>query len=208
MKTGKIGAIFLISILALAGIGAGYASWTDSITIDATIKTGTVKIDIVAYSETWAYKYLVDDSILYYGSELDPIPDDHIYVADAQAYKGTYHDVDMVFNNVFPYVELTADFIFHYVGSVPVKIKQATFTQVDGYDITEYLTYTFYEVTLVDGVYIWGNIIEQPVGYQMHYCDNVGVKVTLYIDHNDNTMQDQTYLFGGTIDVIQWNEFK
>ena len=42
MKSAKLGAMFLISVLALAGIGMGYAAWTDTITIDGTINTGNV----------------------------------------------------------------------------------------------------------------------------------------------------------------------
>jgi len=209
MKTAKLGAMFLISVLALAGIGMGYAAWTDTITIDATVKTGNVEIDIVAYSETWAYKNTTSDLIEYFDNELVNPPAHLFPVANARAFKGTDtdHDVDMMFNNVFPYVKLTADFIFHYVGSVPVKINNATFTQVGGSDITDYLTYTFYEVTKDDASYIWGEEIIPFLGYQMHLCDNVGVKVTLCIDENDNDMQNQTYLFSGSIDVVQWNEF-
>ena len=46
MKTAKLGAIFLISIMALAGIGAGYAMWTDTVTVHGSITTGTVIVGI------------------------------------------------------------------------------------------------------------------------------------------------------------------
>ena len=56
MKSAKLGAMFLISVLALAGIGMGYAAWTDTITIDGTINTGDVEWHFTADSGTWVWK--------------------------------------------------------------------------------------------------------------------------------------------------------
>ena len=56
MEKNKIGTIFLISVLALAGIGASYAGMTDSIKIYGTVKTATVDLEIDSYSGTWIWK--------------------------------------------------------------------------------------------------------------------------------------------------------
>jgi predicted ribosomally synthesized peptide with SipW-like signal peptide len=55
MKLGKdkIGAMFVIAMLSLAGIGIAYAGWTDTIQITGTISTGSVDWDIIEYSGTW-----------------------------------------------------------------------------------------------------------------------------------------------------------
>lgn len=45
MKTAKLGALFLVSVLALAGVGAGYAMWYEDLTIDGTINTGTFDVE-------------------------------------------------------------------------------------------------------------------------------------------------------------------
>lgn len=42
MKTAKIGAIFLIAIMALAGTSAGYAMWKETLFIDGTVNTGNL----------------------------------------------------------------------------------------------------------------------------------------------------------------------
>jgi len=42
----KIGTIFLVSIMALAAAGAGYAMWYQDLTIDVTVSTGEVKVGI------------------------------------------------------------------------------------------------------------------------------------------------------------------
>jgi hypothetical protein len=46
MKTAKIGAIFLISVMALAGVSAGYALWFQDLTIKGEIHTGKFCIGI------------------------------------------------------------------------------------------------------------------------------------------------------------------
>jgi hypothetical protein len=57
MKKGKIGSIFLISMLALAGIGISYAGFSDSIAIWGTVNTATVDIELTGwYSGTWVFK--------------------------------------------------------------------------------------------------------------------------------------------------------
>ena len=56
MKQVKIGTIFLVSIMALAGIGAGYSAWTDTIYIDGSVTTGSVEWVIVPADATFVYK--------------------------------------------------------------------------------------------------------------------------------------------------------
>jgi hypothetical protein len=46
MKTSKMSAGFIVLLMALAGIGAGYAMWTDMIQIDGTVETGDVCVGI------------------------------------------------------------------------------------------------------------------------------------------------------------------
>ena len=56
MRRNKIGAFFLVSTLALAGVGISYAGFTDYIQVYAKVDTATVKLDIVDYSCTVIYK--------------------------------------------------------------------------------------------------------------------------------------------------------
>jgi hypothetical protein len=46
MKGAQIGTIFLVSIMALAGIGASYATWFDQTQIDVNATTGTLSYTI------------------------------------------------------------------------------------------------------------------------------------------------------------------
>jgi len=45
MKTAKIGVLFLVALMALAGTGAGYALWSETITINGIVNTGEVDIE-------------------------------------------------------------------------------------------------------------------------------------------------------------------
>ena len=56
MRKNRIGALFMVSVLALAGIGISYAGFTDTITVSGTVNTATVDLDIIAYSCTKVWK--------------------------------------------------------------------------------------------------------------------------------------------------------
>jgi len=47
MKTAKIGALFLVALMALTGVSAGYAMWYDDLTINGTVNTGTFNVNMV-----------------------------------------------------------------------------------------------------------------------------------------------------------------
>jgi hypothetical protein len=54
MKTAKLGALFLVSIMALAGTGAAYACWWDYLYIEGTVYTGEINIEWSLHPEdTW-----------------------------------------------------------------------------------------------------------------------------------------------------------
>ena len=61
MKSQKIGALFIISILALTGIGISYAGLTDSFYIFGTAKTAVVEFMDITYSGTNVWKMYDQD---------------------------------------------------------------------------------------------------------------------------------------------------
>ena len=56
MNKNKIGTVFLVSILALAGVGVSFAGLSDIITISGSVSTGTVDLVPKTYSGTWVWK--------------------------------------------------------------------------------------------------------------------------------------------------------
>ena len=152
MKKNKIGTLFLVSVLALAGIGITYAGWTDIITVSGTVQTGSVDFSVESYTGTWVWKhyadasgmpmhekevhngvvdvddedidgFLNDDPNGYYDN-----PDEWELVARSYCYEddATAQDINFKFDNLFPCVYFYADFEFKIV-SVPVHLQGVLF---------------------------------------------------------------------------------
>lgn len=234
MRKNKIGAVFLVSALALAGIGITYAGFTDTISVYGTVSTATVELDIEAYSGTDVYKVWgtgapTDETYIFrgYSFERKTLVDVQAMYPNAQvelissAWSHDYEgpgdfDFAMTFDNLFPCIDFTADFILHYEGSIPVKVN-----------IAQWIMYTDWleELYLAGGVSIkafrctvpnpdqpigpdnYPTKTEQVVdlGTQLHFCDYVIVELTLHLPQN-NYWQGKTGEFSGKVGVIQWND--
>lgn len=108
MKTAKLGAIFLIATIALAGVGASYAWWQEELVIDGSVTLGTFG---------W---YLTLDDI-YVEDDYKDIVNEYaeIYDSDAGGHDDTiyFYAYDM-----YPCVTLRLDWDMHFWGSVPGHI--------------------------------------------------------------------------------------
>ena len=239
MKKNKIGSMFLILALALAGIGISYAGFTDTIYVYGTVDTATVELDLEAFSGTDVYKVYGpninpnDEVCVFRGFEYerpDPtnpaavinyfdLPADTIVELVASAWSHDYDgdaDFKMTFDNLFPCIDFTADFVVHYEGSIPAKVNVADWVMY-----TDWLA----ELYAAGGVTIEAyrcnvETSDQPIGInnqvtitdeevtlgtQLHYCDYVVVKLTLHLPQS-NYWQGKTGEFAGKVGVIQWND--
>lgn len=270
MKGNKIGSIFLVSVLALAGIGVAYAGFTDSISVYGTVDTATVEIDYIGwFSGTWVYKIwdfdgtpttppgtpdefdLANEILIYQGfTTQDPIPTEQEVIdwavanggqADLVAYSyaeepvaGEDYDVKMIYDSLFPCIDFSADFVFHYGGSIPAKINVAEIFPIDGDPFPgtdmNFLTWLWdrnagnpgygawveaykvqgldangAETDVIEDIVEW--VVGEPVdvGYQLHFCDYVYVQLTIHLPQM-NELQGLSGEFGGNIGVIQWND--
>jgi len=226
----KIGLLSLALVLALGALGVGYAAWTDQITVEGTVNTGSVDINAVYFSGTDVYKDLDTDGTVYYfwikdadGNLMwstDNIPTNAFLVASAASAPGDADDtVDMTFTNLFPSEAITADVIIHCDGSVPVIVT------ADVESNSEILNW------LWDNGYVhwsaaWVNVVPEPWYYaycaeivgpiQMHYCDYAKLWLTIDLPQADElvgTDYDQEDFmnlegesFTGHFNAIQWNE--
>jgi len=148
MKTAKIGAMFLVSVLALAGLGVGYAAWTDTITIEGTINTGNVDLAVRGYSGTWVWKVYggeqapADELYIWHGLVQDKPTMGHLEnlfpqstieeISSAYARPGVGEEADVVmtFDNLFPCQDFYADVIFHYEGSIPAYVYRQPYIDI------------------------------------------------------------------------------
>ena len=203
MKPKKIGLLALALVLALGTLGVGYAAWTDTITIDGTVETGSLDINVEYFSGTIIYKDLADDSLVSYfwlkdaggvikwysGVPYDSNNTNHVFVASAASTPNGDDSIKVDFVDAFPSTSLCADFIVHCVGTVPVHV----YADIDIDDVTDdamlkwlydngYVTLYARWVEITDNgtfTYTQGDLVtELPV--QMHNCEYI--KVWLYLD--------------------------
>jgi len=215
----KIGLLSLALVLALGALGVGYAAWTDTITIDGTVNTGSVDLEVVYYSGTEIYKDLCSEEMVTVHWAKDAAgatvwqdgtpPANGLLVASAWAEPGAEDDeVVITFNNTFPCQCLVADFVVHYAGSVPAmvyaEIESGDQWLIDLWDnkdagVWGALGYPDEE----EGFVVTEEIAELPI--QMHYCDYAVAVLWLHLPQEDELM-NQTGSFTATITAIQWNE--
>jgi hypothetical protein len=115
----------------------------------------------------------------------------------------TYGDdtVTVTFDNLFPQVPVSADFLLHYAGSIPVKVDLLD-VQVLGINGAQ-ITIEYFESNEF-GDYDEGRPIALAM-MQLHYCDYIVVVITITLEQVQTNMNQQGTVVG-TISVMQWNE--
>ena len=172
MNNKKIGTIFLVAVLALAGIGISYAGLTDTISVYGTVKTGSVDLEIEDYSGTWVWKVYADDDETVITNNPDySVPEDEGMlvsyakgrdIAPNDPLNGDMpYDAAVEFSNLFPCIDFTADILFHYVGEIPCKVSDMNWDWTgdlidlddDGIPETDFITYLQQMWIDTDGLY-------------------------------------------------------
>lgn len=132
-------------VLVLGLTGAAFAAWTDDLTIEGTVNTGSVDLNVVRLSETLVYKDLDTDGLVVchrftnvgpptggLGAHqwvTPPVPTNGLLVASAQASMSDDDEVTVTFDNLFPVIDnvwwydFIVDILCHYDGSVPAKVN-------------------------------------------------------------------------------------
>ena len=149
MNTAKLGVLFIVSAMALAGIGAGYSAWFDIITIDGTIGTGSVEWEIIDVSDTHVYKihdwpeptewgneiYVDYESLDQ--SEIENLFPGYICEEISATHVGVRldkHAVKIAYENLFPCIWFKTDILIKYTGTVPGKINDISYNVTEGID--------------------------------------------------------------------------
>jgi hypothetical protein len=223
-------------VLAMGTLGIGYAAWTDTITIDGTVNTGSVDIVIKEVSSTFVYKVEneqpaepgdpVDEMVIVHQRKnmrggggltwsvvnVPAIPADGILIASAVATSPGDDEITITIDNAFPLPdgELRADFLLHYDGTIPVKVQVSDlgFTDTDGdaNDLAEDVVIKYYE---------WDEATQTQgaeiplwaAGEQLHQCRYILVVVSCDLSEQDDLDMGQSGVIDGKIEVIQWNKY-
>lgn len=213
MEKNQIGTVFLVLTLGLAGVGVSLAGWTDTLTIQGSLSTGSVNYEIISFSGTDVYKVWSDSPdiqvppnellISHWPDDIhDPeteYPDaNYERVAWSEAYHGTDDDVEFTFNNMFPCVNMHVDFTFKYIGTVPARIDEI------GWNIDQqnepWMQYIDIEATMRHDD---NEVIE---GYQLHTDDEVKVELWIHLQQQ-NILQNKQITGDAWIKLIQWDEY-
>jgi len=233
----KIGLLALALVLALGALGVGYAAWTDTVTIEGTVNTGTVDLVVEEYSGMWMWKipggrpdYELSTDPAYTPTATGGDYDDPFIVAYSSAAQTSAgatpapvdDSVTVTFDNLFPLTDAAgtvipweADFECHYVGSIPVKVMlEAIEIEADkGSDFSD-LTIDISGYVKLDGATSWTKVTPAELeGTQLHYCDWVRFVIEILVPQHAGEAENvpnmgQSGTITGQIKVIQWNEYK
>jgi len=117
MKTAKIGVLFLVGIMALAGASAGYAWWTEDLVIDGSITTGTFG----AYWSLDCDVLIQDKDIATMTAELRD-PEGVVGGCQECRYKTLYIDIQ----EAYPSLGIFFTLDWFWYGSVPGHLTEIT----------------------------------------------------------------------------------
>lgn len=208
MKTGKITALFLVSVLALAGTSMGYALWYDELYIDGYIETGEIE---------WVYT----GSIAY----MDPdysIPDYHCNpeFEGGNWWQGdkdvgwTYaeitndHLATIKLHNVYPCYFNMISLYMQVLGTIPVRIQSVTF-ESEYESVTIETGMPIFDLDLNgDGnpdIEFWWK--DNFFGDQYHPSDYVE-EISFWLHVMQPAPQDANLEFTISMQVVQWNEYQ
>jgi len=232
----KIGLIAMALVLALGTLGVGYAMWTDTVTINGSVTTGNVDLDIDSVSCTYVYKVvddIVDDDVtihekgdLIRSTSCTPMdleqddPADAVndleLIASAVTTAMAGDDSDyawMTFTNIFPTtLPIEADIVLHYDGTIPAHIVYTEDDSELGALSAVQMEAWYYKKNIgTPENPDYGAWVEQQSidGLQLHQSDLL--KYVKYFDLPESDEGGDVYqgLSGNfliTIEAQQWNE--
>ena len=216
----RIGLLALALVLALGALGVGYAAWTDQVTIEGTVTTGTLSLDVVEYSGTQVFK--MEDGSAFYQEwqNREGVPADAPagaiqLVADSGARPGGVDERDVVvwFNNLFPCYEYKANVKLHCAGSVPIHVKAELLSLDEAGKELLGLIEQHAGYVKVEG-WMWNSltgaeedaVLVDPTNFiQMHECDILKIVLIIYIPQHDDLME-KSGSFLVDINAIQYNK--
>jgi len=201
----KVGLLVLALVIALGGLGVGYAMWSDTINIQGSVNTAEVCIGFTSASSfddcdsnTKDYtvkpgedcKWAITRATKDVGCTTAVISPDGktVTVTLYNAYPGYLADVEIHIDNC---------------GDIPVRIQDFVITPVGDYTISatdcDWVTSGPSELA----VKWYGGLI----GEQLH-PDEEGVSGSFLVLVDQSAVQDTIYEFTVEITGVQWNEYQ
>ena len=205
--TGKLAALFIVSIMALSGTGFAYACWYDYLYINGDVYTGEINWEFtsVAYLDP---DYDIPDYHCNPGFEGGTFWPDVKDVGWAYAEVTDTHTITLELNNVYPCYFNMLSLYMHVKGTIPVRIQSVTFES--DYD----------SVTIEDGTPIFDLDLNGDTysdiefwwkddffGDQYHPCEYVE-EISFWLHIMQPAPEDAELSFTVTLTAVQWNEYQ
>ena len=208
----KVGLFCLALVLALGTLGIGYAAWTDTVYIEQTVETGTVKVGIgeLLLELSWDEKHVAN--ITGYLDEEVGLKWDEAQEKLIPYYKKAYVTVD----NAYPGIKAHVTYTIGCFGTIPVIISDIDF---EVYDAAGTLL-TFVWVIEPPNLGAWGKVFDDrgdpdghimnisfvnSIGEQLHYYESIKSEWDMIF--LQPLKQDHTYTVIATITAIQYNKY-
>ena len=116
MRQAKPGVVFVAAIVALMGIGFGYAHWVKVVTVDGTVTTGTLELE-PSFKVTHPW-------------EVPENEETYLDEKNAASMKWWIEDntLHIIISNVYPCLTIGATFDIKNTGTVPAGLHKWTVT--------------------------------------------------------------------------------
>jgi hypothetical protein len=222
-KGAKLTIVFLAVVLALAGVGAGFAHWSSTVTITETVNTGTLLIGLTEF--TCAEMYEFPEGIYNQGEwEGKDVADisceyDQSSFVTGQCGSG-YSRANVTITNAYPSLRGHVTYRVKNLGSIPVIMETIVISdpsgELDWHNVnspapspSEQFLGCLYRDINGNGQYDDGEEVicfwkVNNIGTQLHCGDSVKSEIDLHVEQ-DATEQGHTYHVQIEIMGIQWN---
>lgn len=198
----KIGLLSLALVLALGGLGIGYAAWTDTLTITGSVSTGSVEweffsapsqsdlgLDWNAFFDLNVGLQQVDKDV---GSTTLAFPDNHT--------------MTVIVENAYPYYGNHIAFTVHRLGSTPLKIWKVIIRDNNGAEVATLYANDYVYLDLNGG---GGNDLEiwwgDNFGGQLHEGGTERFDISFEFLVLQPAPQNASLTFSIELVAIQWD---
>ena len=184
--TGKTAILFIVTMMTLTSVGAGYALWFENLTVDGTINTG----EVYAY---WSACYSFDTG-------LDPNPDGTNKGKDVGSTTcsidtGDPRILHITINNGYPCYWNDCEVEYTIGGTIPVKVQSI---EIIPYDFTLASAYG------ANNGELWVKMVD-GLGSQLHPGDQSAGSFKIHVEQCAEQLAN--YNFDVIIKVVQYNEY-
>jgi len=223
-KGAKLTIVFLAVVLALAGVGAGFAHWSSTVTITETVNTGTLLIGLTEF--TCAEMYEFPEGIFNEGEWEGKDVADITCAYDQSSFEtgacgSGYTRANVTITNAYPSLRGHVTYQWKNLGSIPVIMETIVISDPSG-------ELDWNEVNAVDDsfgqflgcLYRDGAVTANSqyddgeevicfwrvnsIGTQRHCGEFAKSEIDLHVEQ-DATEQDHTYHVQIEIIAVQWN---